>query len=83
MSMNLMDSAEKQFNVALEVTIALSFLFGMILFLRLLLSAVMFLLRHVFNTCTVFVVTLSIIHRLCSVYVVGSNEVRLKYFNLG
>ena len=70
MSMNLMDSAEKQFNVALEVKFALSFLFGMILFLRLLLSGLMFLLTHVFNTCTVYVVALSIIHRLCSVYVV-------------
>ena len=50
MSMNLMDSAEKQFNSALEVKFALSFLFGMILFLRLLLSGMMFLLTHVFNT---------------------------------
>ena len=49
MSMNLMDSAEKQFNSALEVKFALSFLLRMILFLRLLLSGMMFLLTHVFN----------------------------------
>ena len=71
MSMNLMDSAEKQFNAALEVKFALLFLLRMILFLRLLLSGMMFLLTHVFNTCTMYVVALSIIRRLCSVYVVG------------
>ena len=62
MSMNLMDSAEKQFNAALEVKFALSFLFWHDVFVNII---------HVFNTCTMYVVALSIIRRLCSVYVVG------------